>query len=186
MHKKQIKKRLPELLELERILARSRHPFVVNEEAHVAISDQELPIYSVELNPYQKGLPTVIISAGVHGLERIGTQVLLSYIESLLSRLNWDVVVQKQLSEMNLVLFPIVNPGGMYLNTRANPNGVDLMRNAPIEAENPPPIMGGGQRISSLLPWYCGQADEEMELENQVLLELVEKYAADSSSFCRA
>ena len=64
------------------------------------------------MTPFRAGLPTLIITAGVHGLERIGTQVLLSYIEMLLSRVSWDVVIQKQLSEMNLVFLPIVNPGG--------------------------------------------------------------------------
>ena len=30
---------------------------------------------------------------------------------------------------------PLVNPGGMYLMRRANVNGVDLMRNAPVHAD---------------------------------------------------
>ncbi len=180
MDKKRIKKKLPELLELEGIIYRSKHPLTVTKEALVNVGDIELPIYCIEMTPFNKNLPTLILSAGVHGLERIGTQVLLSYIDMLLSRLPWDVVIQKQLSEMNLIFLPIVNPGGMYLNTRANPNGVDLMRNAPIEAETKTPFLGGGQRFTSHLPWYCGKRDDDMELENQTLVRVVERYSNQS------
>jgi len=179
MHRR-IRRRLPELVELEDILSKTKHDPTVTKETEVSLGDIKLPFYCIEINEFKKGLPTVIISAGVHGLERIGSQVLLSYIDMLLSRLSWDVVVQKQLSEVNLVFLPIVNPGGMYLNTRANPNGVDLMRNAPIEAENKAPFFGGGQRISSSLPWYCGKEDQGLELENQTLVKVVERYSQHS------
>jgi len=112
MPNNKIKKKLPELWQLEQIISRTKHPLSVKEEASVAVAGQDLPLYSIEMTPFRAGLPTLIITAGVHGLERIGTQVLLSYIEMLLSRVSWDVVIQKQLSEMNLVFLPIVNPGG--------------------------------------------------------------------------
>ena len=180
MTRKALYKHLPELIQLERLIARSRHPLTVREEAKVALKPHQLPIYSIEINPFTPGRPTLIFSAGVHGLERIGTRVLLSYIETLLSRLSWDTVAIKQLTDINMVFLPIVNPGGMYRNTRANPNGVDLMRNAPIEAESTPPLLGGGQRLSSRLPWYCGQPDKGLELENQTLVNVVERYAQHS------
>ena len=68
---------------------------------------------------------------------------------------------------------PIVNPGGMLMGTRANPNGVDLMRNAPVEAQDKVPFLVGGQRISAGLPWYRGLAGTPMEAESQALCKLV-------------
>jgi len=45
----------------------------------------------------------------------------------------------------------------MWQSTRCNPQGVDLMRNAPIEATDRVPFLLGGHRISPYLPWYRGQ-----------------------------
>ena len=71
---------------------------------------------------------------GVHGLERIGAGVVIAYLQSLVMRLQWDSALHKQLESVCLVFMPIVNAGGMALGTRANPDGVDLMRNAPVDA----------------------------------------------------
>ena len=178
MLSKKIRKRLPELWQLEDILDRSR--LIVNEETRIELDDLSLPIYSIEVKPFRKGLPTVIFTAGVHGIERIGSQVLLAYMDMLVTRAPWDKVLQHQLDALNIIFIPIVNPGGMYLNTRANPRGVDLMRNAPIEAENKVPFLGGGQRISSRLPWYCGDTEQGLEQESQILMQVVERYAQAS------
>jgi hypothetical protein len=69
---------------------------------------------------------------------------------------------------------PLINPGGMWQSTRSNPQGVDLMRNSPIEAEGKVPFLLGGHRISPRLPWYRGAAGAEMERENQVLCRFVQ------------
>jgi hypothetical protein len=72
------------------------------------------------------------------------------------------------------VLFvPIVNPGGMWRGTRANPNGVDLMRNAPVDAREAPLFFAGGQRFSANLPWYRGAAGAPMETEAAALCAVV-------------
>lgn len=178
MSQNKIRKRLPELRQLEDLLDRSK--FHVNQESCVYVQDNALPIYSIEVKPFQKGLPTVIFTGGVHGIERIGSQVLLAYMDMLASRSPWDSVIQHQLDAMNVIFLPMVNPGGMYLNTRANPNGVDLMRNSPIEAELNTPFFGGGQRISSHLPWFCGDTELGLEEESQVLIDVVERYAQNS------
>ena len=68
---------------------------------------------------------------------------------------------------------PIVNPGGMWSATRANPRGVDLMRNAPVDAVDPVPWGIGGQRVSAGLPWYRGRLGEPMEAESQALCDVV-------------
>jgi hypothetical protein len=69
---------------------------------------------------------------------------------------------------------PIVNPGGMWAATRANPRGIDLMRNAPVDAKDRVPFLVGGQRLSSGLPWYRGRLGDPMEAESQALCSLVQ------------
>lgn len=178
MKQSEVLSNLPELMQLEDLI--KKFDFKYNQEALVTLKGHSLPIYSLEVRPFKKGLPTVIFTGGVHGIERIGSQILLSYLEMLGTKITWDCGLQRQLDSMNIIFIPIVNPGGMYLNTRANPNGVDLMRNAPIQAEIQPPLFGGGQRFSSLLPWYRGNYACGLEVESQVLLTVVERYTQQS------
>ena len=110
---------------------------------------------------------------GVHGLERIGAEVVIAFLHSLVMRLQWDSSLHHQLESVRLVFMPIVNPGGMALGTRANPQGVDLMRNSPVQALDPVPFMVGGQRWSARLPWYRGALHAPMEAENQAVCDVV-------------
>ena len=99
--------------------------------------------------------------------------MVIAYLQSLVMRLQWDSTLHRQLESVRLVFMPIVNPGGMALNTRCNPRGVDLMRNAPVDARERVPFLLGGQRISSVLPWYRGRRNAAMEIENQAVAEVV-------------
>jgi hypothetical protein len=109
----------------------------------------------------------------VHGLERIGVQVVASYLRTLIERLRWDTTLEQQLERMRLVFMPLVNPGGLLRGTRANPNGVDLMRNAPLDAVDRVPWLVGGHRIGASLPWYRGREGDAMEAESRALCEVV-------------
>ena len=112
----------------------------------------------------------------MHGLERIGAEVVLAYLRTLVSRLPWDRVQQRQLESLRLVFMPLVNPGGLWLGTRANPQGVDLMRNAPQDdTVGRVPFLVGGQRLSAALPWYRSPAGAPMQAESQALCEVVEQ-----------
>ena len=133
------------------------------------------PIQAIALGNPSPGLPAVGYFGGVHGLERIGAAVVLAYLHSLVMRLQWDSALHRQLESVRLVFVPMVNPGGMVLNTRANPKGVDLMRNAPVEATEKVPFLVGGQRFSAGLPWYRGEAGAAMEQENLAVCELVDR-----------
>ena len=131
------------------------------------------PVHVIALGNPALDVPAVGYFGGVHGLERIGTGVVISYLQSLVMRLQWDSTLHRQLESVRLVFMPIVNPGGMALGTRANPNGVDLMRNAPVEAQEPVPFLVGGQRLSAGLPWYRGLKGQAMEIENQAVTDVV-------------
>lgn len=167
-------KHLPELEALERIIdlgSRYLDTKVVHQVAtHTGV---ELPLYSIGLGNTSKDVAAIGFFGGVHGLERIGAEVVIAFLQSLVMRLQWDATLHQQLESVRLVFMPIVNPGGMLTGTRANPNGIDLMRNAPVEAQDKVPFLVGGQRISAGLPWYRGLAGTPMEAENQALCTLV-------------
>lgn len=165
---------LPELRELERIIELGRNHLEVKVACEVSAGDQRFPLYQLSLGNPDPNLPAIGFFGGIHGLERIGTQVLLNFLRGLLSRLAWDKSLHHLLQDVRLVFMPLINPGGMLQSTRCNPNGVDLMRNAPVEAEGKVPFLLGGQRISPNLPWYRGRAGAAMEMENQALCRIVQ------------
>lgn len=144
----------------------------------VSAGGKTWPILGITIGSRNREHPCLGLFAGVHGLEKIGTHVVVSTLDSLLDQLHWDRDLQHTLEESRIVAIPIVNPGGMALNLRANPNGVDLMRNAPVEADVRPhdfPFLISGHRLSSRLPWYRGQEGAPMELESQALMDFVRK-----------
>lgn len=57
--------------------------------------------------------PPSVFFGRVHGLECIGTQLVLEYMRALLRRLEWDELLREQLCAIRLVFMPIVNPRGM-------------------------------------------------------------------------
>lgn len=164
---------LPELVELERLLAEAPDTVQVQTIGRIPVRELTLPIYRVDLGSESAEAPVVLLVGGVHGLERIGSQVVMAWLGSVLARLRWDTQLQELLTRVRITLLPILNPGGMYLNQRANPSGVDLMRNAPISAQDRPAFLLGGQRMSPRLPWYTGDPEQGMEPENQALAGVV-------------
>ena len=164
-----------QFVELERLLSRGRAHFDTRVEAEAVVGSQRLPIYSVALGNPAPELPAVGFFGGVHGLERIGSEVVIAYLKSLLERLQWDQLLHHELDSLRLVFMPLVNPGGLLLGTRANPFGVDLMRNAPLDASDTVPFLIGGQRYSRALPWYRGALGAPMEAEARALCAVVER-----------
>jgi hypothetical protein len=141
----------------------------------VATDGRRFPLYVVTLGEAAADVPAVGFFGGVHGLERIGSDVVLTYLHSLVMQLRWDALLRRQLESLRMVFMPVVNPGGMWRGTRANPNGVDLMRNAPVDAIERTLFLIGGQRLSGGLPWYRGAAGAGMEAESDALCQVVEQ-----------
>jgi hypothetical protein len=177
---------MQEFEELRRIraladaFARANAPSLLRSEtlAEVRHGGESYPLLAFRLGSASPDVPVLAFFGGVHGLERIGTQIATSFLESLVERLDWDRSLQWQLEKMRLVCVPLVNPVGMHWSRRANGNDVDLMRNSPVRARPATPLVGG-QTVSRHLPWYMGEKDR-MELESRVLCDLVERESESS------
>ena len=165
---------LPELTELQQIVDEGGAHLQQRVVCEVTSHGQRFPVLAITLGNPSPDVPALGFFGGVHGLERIGAEVVIAQLASLVTRLRWDSSLHRQLESLRLVFMPIVNPGGLARATRANPNGVDLMRNAPVDASDPVPFLVGGQRRSNRLPWYRGPAGAAMEAENLAVCEVVE------------
>ncbi len=164
-----------ELLELEALAQVAGAQLERRLLCEVAVGAQRLPVHAYLLGSARADAPAVGFFGGVHGLERIGAELVVAQLRSLVMRLRWDETLHRQLESVRLLFVPLVNPGGICLGTRANPNGVDLMRNAPVDALERVPYLIGGQRISASLPWYRGAPGAPMEAESTALCRIVEQ-----------
>ncbi len=160
-----------ELDELERLIDRHSAQLRVEIVCHVNLPKQQLPVYVLEMGSTHEDAPTLGVFGGIHGNERIGTEVVLSWLHSLLEQLRWDEQTKSLLQQCRVVCMPLVNPGGMQANQRSTPAGIDLMRNAPVDADSAHWLLGG-QRLSRHLPWYRGHRNT-MAPEAEALCRIV-------------
>ncbi len=165
----------PEMDQLLLLLKKHEESIRVNHLAEVACAKGRFPVHFVSLGNAAQSQPGIIFVGGVHGVERIGSQVVLSFLASILKRLSWDRQLNMLLQHVYLGFIPIVNPCGMVMQRRANGNGVDLMRNSPTIASQGASFLVGGQRFSARLPWYRGQRCQAMESESGAVVEAVKK-----------
>jgi hypothetical protein len=165
--------KFPELEQLERIIERfgDKARTQVIERIHYKV--HEFPIHCITLGSTRPDVPVLAFFGGVHGLEKIGSEVILSYMETISQLLDWDEEFLSRLEKSRLVFMPLVNPVGVYQGTRSNGNGVDLMRNSPVEGEGTTRIYSG-QRITPRLPWYRGDV-LNMEKEALALCRVVDQ-----------
>jgi Zinc carboxypeptidase len=164
--------------DLKSILDQGSGSFEIHTVCETMVRGRQFAVHTASIGSSDPLAPAIGFFGGIHGLERIGSQLVLDYMRALLARLEWDELLVRQLQSIRLVFMPIVNPGGMWAATRANPHGVDLMRNAPQNADARVPLLAGGQRLGAWLPWYRGREGEPMEPEAAALLQVVESQLA--------
>ncbi|HNH35995.1 MAG TPA: M14 family zinc carboxypeptidase [Rhodocyclaceae bacterium] len=165
---------IPELVELASILDAAAGRLESRVLCSVRAGDRRFPVIAVAAGNPSPEAPAAVFVGGVHGLERIGAEVVLAHLRHVAERLRWDRNLHRTLECLRLVFLPVVNPGGIWRGTRANPNGVDLMRNAPVTATGRIPFLIGGQSLGPGLPWYRGGRDGTMEDESAALCRLIE------------
>ena len=172
-----IRKDFPEMNDLEDLIAQFGDWAKTRVVAEVTRDGKGYPLYCVSIGSQKPTDPAVGIFGGVHGLERIGSEVVLSFMHTVLEWLRWDRNYQARFSSSRLVFMPIVNPVGIVQRTRSNGNGVDLMRNSPLNGDEDGHwgSVYRGHRISPTIPWFRGPLGQEMEIESKALIEVVEK-----------
>lgn len=125
----------------------------MNAQIHIiGHSSLGLPIVSYEWG--SKSFPSVLILAGVHGIEIEGVT------------LAWQLLEQWQKNfeyKLNVHLVPQFNPDGILLKTRSNANGVDLNRNLPTQ----------DWKADFTEPKYNPGKFSGSEPENQALIQLI-------------
>lgn len=163
---------MSEFHQLERL---QQHP-LVRSKMIAEVSQQ--PIWELSIGSQQRNVPTLGIYAGIHGNEHIGSQVVMTWLEHLVSCLAWDSILQKRLESIRIISIPMINVTGLAQKTRANAQGVDLMRNAPIRAEKPYIWPLAGQMLSPKLPWFCGH--DLMPESNALIASVLEAWQASS------
>lgn len=174
---RELERKMPEMVTLQRLIRSLEGRARVNIEDVVVWKGKSFPLVSVVMGSEDPEAPTLGVFGGVHGLERIGSDVVISWIQSLAEMMTWDASVRDRLKHSRLVFMPIVNPVGIYEMMRSNGNGVDLMRNSPIRADEEPWFLLGGQQYSNKIPWYSPRVDSErdMEIEARAVIQLVER-----------
>ena len=85
-----MQRQIAELDELERIVDAARGRLEASVVAQVADGERRFPLYALRLGTSSTQAPAVGFFAGVHGLERVGTHVVLAFLASLVARLERD------------------------------------------------------------------------------------------------
>lgn len=162
------------MAELESLIESFGSRVRVRNVAEVHDGGKTYPLYCVSMGSTDPKAPSLGIFAGAHGLEKIGSEVVLAHMRTILELVRWDKSFQNRLESTRLVFMPIVNPAGVVNRTRSNGNGVDLIRNSPLEGEGKPGPFYRGHRISNKLPYYRGPQGAEMEVETKALLDVLQ------------
>ncbi len=139
----------------------------------ISYKGADYPIYQIVIGNREPKALSLGIIGGVHGLERIGSEVVLSYMETVSELMEWDESFNERLKHSRLVFVPVLNPVGVAHFTRSNGNGVDLMRNGQTKGEPSGGPIYRGHRISPKIPWYQGQ-EGVLEKEAKALFHMVE------------
>lgn len=163
----------PELEQISRIIEQLGDRARVEVVERVRYRDYEFPIHCITLGSTRPEAPALALFGGVHGLEKIGSEVILSYMQSISQLMDWDEEFLARLEKSRLVFVPVVNPVGVCFGMRCNGNGVDLMRNSPVEGEGATHIYSG-HRLTPRLPWYRGDV-LNMEKESRAVCRIVDR-----------
>src|SRR5215470_1937496 len=81
--------KLSELEELERILDLDSKHLSHRVLAEIDADSRRFPLYAITLGNPDRDVPAVGFFGGVHGLERIGSDVVLHYLASIVMQLQW-------------------------------------------------------------------------------------------------
>lgn len=87
---------------------------------------------------FGSGSRYIIIDGAMHGNEKNPPVALLRLLEVIQENFQSNGYWKDRLSEVSLMIIPILNPDGFVANTRQNANGVDLDRQFPPQMTTEP------------------------------------------------
>ena len=94
---------LPELLALEKIMELGARHLQVQEPCRITLSSgRSFPVHAITLGNPSLDVPAVGYFGGVHGLERIGAQVVIAFLQNIVTRLSWDRSLHRLLEDVRL------------------------------------------------------------------------------------
>jgi hypothetical protein len=167
---------LTEIIQIEKLLAEFPNEALGQILGQVGTAHEKYPIYQISIGSRNPQAPVLGLIAGVHGLERVGSQVIISLLTSLLRIQTWDEPLADLLKKIRIFAIPTLNPWGIANLRRSNAQGVDLMRNSPVREDGPLPWLLGGQDYGPWLPWYQGrELQEESKIVIQALIQQTER-----------
>lgn len=106
---------------------RTTYPRYVTKHTLGEVTDgKTLHVYYFEPSSYEN---TILVSAGLHGNERLSVWGLYLFLRHLTHKGGSDPSLKHLRSDTRLVVVPVANPAGFDNGTRQNGNGVDLNRN---------------------------------------------------------
>lgn len=96
-----------------------KHTFDVEQYGALSYDPQRFPLFGVRTRNWNKQLPTVLVTGGVHGYETSGVHGALDFIQSKATHFS---------QYFNLVITPCISPWGYETINRWNPYTVDPNR----------------------------------------------------------
>lgn len=97
---------LPELDELQRLIELGGQHMDTQVMCKIQMGSHAFEVLSITMGNPDPAAPAIGFFGGVHGLERIGAEVVLAYLGSLVHRLKWDSLLHTLLGEVRLVFMP--------------------------------------------------------------------------------
>jgi Zinc carboxypeptidase. len=160
--------------DLRTILDQGSASFEIRTVYETTVRGRQFAVHTASIGSTDPLAPAIGFFGGIHGLERIGSQLVLDYMRALLARLEWDELLVRQLQSIRLIFMPIVNPAACGRHAGQSQWSRSDAQCAAECADERVPLLAGGQRVGAWLPWYRGRQGEPMEPEAAALLRVVE------------
>lgn len=138
------------------------------------------PLTSFRFGENSSQASKIIFVSGLNGQDKLAIHLVLAYLKNIIRISSRDNSFAKRFKQFQLIFYPLANPTGMFTQRKTNENGVDLTRNAPIDAGRLALPLFSGQRISSRLPWYRGSKRSSMEVETSTLCQFISEESESS------
>ena len=82
--------------DLKAILDQGSASFEIHTACETSVRGRQFAVYTASIGSTDPLAPAIGFFGGIHGLERIGSQLVLDYMRALLARLEWDELLVRE------------------------------------------------------------------------------------------